>query len=234
MRFLDAMNTVDATEVTQEILRRGADLCGIASVSRFSHAPHGFHPHDIYPACQSIVVFAKAVPYASLTASSCVPYTHVSELVTQEVDRIGLALAYHFQDLTIGAVPIPSSEPYESWDDDRQHGQAILSLRHAGELAGLGRRGKNTLLINNTYGNMIQLGALLLDIPLESTPLVTTPVCPRDCRLCLDACPVHALDGTTVDQRLCRPLSNFKTKKGYTLKKCHRCRSICPHCLPTR
>ncbi len=228
------MDSLDARQIKHEVLKRGADLCGIASVDRFSQAPEGFHPHDIYPKCRSVVVFAKHVPYATLTASSCVPYTHISSLVANEVDTLGLALAYLFQERKIGAVPIPSDDPYESWDEERKHGQAILSLRHAGYLAGLGRLGKNTLLINDTFGNMIQLGALLLDIPLESDQLVTSSVCPKDCRLCLDACPVQALDGTTVNQRLCRPLSNFKTKKGYILKKCHRCRSVCPHCLPTR
>lgn len=47
----------------------------------------------------------------------------------------------------IGAVPIPSSDPYEHWEPERLHGRAILSLRHAGYLAGLGVLGKNTLLI---------------------------------------------------------------------------------------
>jgi epoxyqueuosine reductase len=234
MLFMHAMDGVDARQIKREVLTRGADLCGIASVDRFSKAPEGFHPHDVYPKCRSVVVFAKHVPSASLTASSCVPYTHISRLVTDKVDAIGLELVYHFQDLNIGAVPIPSDDPYEHWDEKRQHGQAILSLRHAGYLAGLGSLGKNTLLINDTYGNMTQLGALLLDIPLESDPLVTSKACPDDCRLCLDACPVHALDGTTVNQRLCRPLSNFKTTKGYILKKCHKCRSVCPHCLPIR
>jgi epoxyqueuosine reductase len=225
---------MDANQVKQEVLNGGADLCGIASVDRFSHAPKGFHPLDIYPSCRSVVVFAKQVPSASLLASSSVPYTYLSSLVTREVDGIGLALAYRFQELHVGAVLIPSDDPYECWDESRMRGQAILSLRHAGRLAGLGYLGKNTLLINNIYGNMIQLGALLLDIPLDSDPLVTSAACPNNCRLCLDACPVHALDGTTVDQKLCRPLSNFKTEKGYILKKCHRCRSVCPRSQPEK
>ena len=224
---------MDATQLKHDVLSRGAALCGIATVDRFTNkTPLGFHPHDIDPDCRSVLVFAATVPYASLTASSCVPYTYISDLVTRRVDTLTLTLAEHFQNHGINAVPIPSDDPYEYWDENRHHGQAILSLRHAGYLAGLGTLGKNNLLTNTTYGNMLQLGALLLDIPLQSDPVATSPTCPEGCRLCLDACPVHALDGTTVNQRLCRPLSNCKTPKGYTLKKCHRCRSICPHCLP--
>jgi len=232
--MIGQLNDMNGKQLKREMLSRGADLCGIAPAKRFSHAPPGFHPQDTYKDCRSVVVFAKHVPYHPLHASSCVPYTHVSALVTQEVDRMGLALVYRLQDLGIGAVPIPSDDPYEYWDADRNHGQAILSLRHAGHLAGLGALGRNTLLINPVYGNMIQLGAVLLDIPLAGDPIIATEVCPKDCRRCLDACPVQALDGITVDQQLCRPLSNFKTEKGYILKKCSLCRRVCPRSLPAQ
>jgi epoxyqueuosine reductase len=224
------LEKMDARRLKGEILARGADLCGIAPADRFSRAPKGFHPTDIYKDCRSVVVYAKSVPHASLHATSSVPYTYVSSLVTQEVDALTLAVVRFLQDNDIGAVPIPSDDPYESWDPVRSRGQAILSLRHAGYFAGLGVLGKNTLLINKTYGNMIQLGAVLLDIPLDGDPMVTEEMCARVCRRCLDACPVKALNGTTVDQHLCRPLSNFKTEKGYILKKCHLCRSVCPQC----
>lgn len=207
----------------------GADLCGIAPVERFSAAPAGFHPQDVYEQCRSVIVFAKQVPAESIWAKSCIPYTFVSSIVTEQTDHLGITLALRFQHLGIGAIPIPSDDPYESWNADLMHGQAILSLRHAGYLAGLGWLGKNTLLITKDFGTMVQLGALLLDIDLGGTPLKTNTVCPSSCRKCLDSCPVHALDGTSVDQGLCRPLSNYRTEKGYILKKCNICRRSCPH-----
>ena len=33
-----------------------ADICGIASVSRFKDAPEGFRPKDIFPDGQSVLV----------------------------------------------------------------------------------------------------------------------------------------------------------------------------------
>ena len=224
---------MDRDDVKRGLLDLGADLCGVAPVDRFSKAPAGFRPTDIYKDCCSVVVFAKRVPHATLRATSCVPYTYINMLVTRKVDELTFMIVQYLEDCGIGAVPIPSDDPYEYWDPARARGQAILSLRHAGYLAGLGVLGRNTLLINGTYGNMIQLGAVLLDLPLEGDPMVTTEVCARDCRRCLDACPVKALDGTTVDQQRCRPLSNAMTEKGYVLKKCHRCRSVCPHCVPS-
>jgi len=39
--------------------RLGAELCGIATVDRFSRAPKGFHPSDILAETRSVIVFAK-------------------------------------------------------------------------------------------------------------------------------------------------------------------------------
>lgn len=138
----------------------GADICGIASVERFQDAPAGFNPSDIYSKCKSVIVFAKRVPAGSLSAENCIPYTHISDVIVQEVDRLGAKLCLILEDLGIEAVPIPSDDPSEYWEAENQYAMGILSMRHAGYLAGLGVMGKNTLLINEKYGNMIQIGAI--------------------------------------------------------------------------
>jgi epoxyqueuosine reductase QueG len=212
----------------------GADLCGLAPVSRWEAAPDGFRPTDVDSRARSVAVFAKRLPASCLDSESCVPYTVVNGWVTQEVDRLTLALCYRLEDLGLRAVPIPPDDPYEHWEQERSHGRAILSLRHAGLLGGLGLLGKNTLLINERFGNMIQIGAALIGEELEPDPLAVFDACPTACRLCLDACPQQALDGVTVDQQRCRPLSNYRNEKGYTLKKCNRCRAVCPQALGLR
>jgi len=126
---------------------------------------------------------------------------------------------------------IPADDPYEHWDAERRYGRAILSLRHAGFLAGLGTLGKNSLLINRKFGNMIQMGAMLVDVEMEADPIADDDGCLPDCVRCLDACPQKALDGTTVDQKKCRAISIVKTEKGYTLKNCNACRRECPRLL---
>ncbi|MGB2698068.1 MAG: hypothetical protein WBD28_09475 [Candidatus Zixiibacteriota bacterium] len=129
----------------------------------------------------------------------------------------------------IKAVLIPTDDPYEHWEPERSYGRAILSLRHAGHLAGLGVLGRNTLLLNKDYGNMVQIGAVLVDIELQEDPIATYEGCPPDCSICIDSCPQGALDGKTVNQQLCRPLSNYITEKGYILKRCNLCRRVCPY-----
>jgi len=221
---------MNSNKVKSIILDHGADLCGIAPAERFSNAPEGFRPTDIYEKCTSVIVFAKRVPFGSNQAQNCVPYTFVNSLITQQVDMLTFDLCRHFENTGINVVPVPSDDPYEYWLEDEQYGRAILSMRHAGYLAGLGVLGKNTLLINNEFGNMIQLGAILTDYELPGDPLALYEGCPPDCTICLDSCPVEALKGNMVNQKLCRPVSNFKSAKGYTLKKCNICRTNCPVC----
>ena len=214
--------------------RLGADLCGIAPVERFHDAPEGFHPCDIFSRTKSVLVYAKRIPKTILEAESCIPYTTVNNTLTQETDRLGLNLSLVLEDMGIDNVMIPSDDPFDSWDEERCHGMGVLSLRHAGYLAGLGRIGKNNLLINDRFGNMIYPGALLLAEEVTPDPVATYEACPEKCDLCLKSCPLSALDGKTVDQKTCRPLSNFKTDKGFVLQRCWICRKVCPNATGIR
>jgi epoxyqueuosine reductase len=220
---------INSEKIKQLIKDLGADLCGIASVDRFKDAPEGFHPIDIYPECKSVIVFLKRTPISSIYAVNCIPYTFVNSMIMYNIDNLIIEILYKLEELGIRCVPIPSDDPYEYWDPEKSYGRAILSLRHAGYLSGLGSLGKNTLLINDVYGNMIQIGAILVDIELKADPIATYEGCNNSCRICIESCPQKALDGETVNQALCRPLSNYKHEKGYILKKCNICRIKCPN-----
>lgn len=221
---------IDSIKAKEMAKNLGADLCGIAPAERFEEAPKGFRPVDIFKDCRTVIVFAKRLPRGPLFASSCVPYTLVNNFFAQEVDKLGIELSLRLEKLGVKAVPVPSDDPYEHWEPERLYGRAILSLRHAGYLAGLGILGKNTLLMNKDYGNMIQIGAVLIDRELEGDSPAVYEGCPENCQICIDCCPAKALDGETVDQKLCRPLSCYVTEKGYILKKCNLCRRLCPSC----
>jgi epoxyqueuosine reductase len=215
--------------IKEYAIELGAHACGIADITRFENAPEGYHPKDIFSRCQSVVVFIKQMPTDVILAENPVPYTHAAYKMYEEIDRIAMELCRFFQKNKIKAVLIPADVPYLFWDQENMHGKGILSLKHSAVLAGLGIMGKNTLFINETYGNMVYLGAVLIDEPVESDPPITDFKCPASCRRCLDACPQQAMDGITVNQKLCREKSFFKTARGWDLYNCNECRKVCPY-----
>jgi epoxyqueuosine reductase len=215
-------------KITEVAFRHGVDLFGMASIDRFERAPKGFHPKDIYSKTETVIALAIKLPTESLYADNPIPFTHVNTLGMQKMDLITFDISTELDRLGLKNILIPTDDPYLYWDNENQEGRAILSLRHVGYLAGLGKLGRNNLLINKDYGNMIQIGALLTDTKFESDPLADYEVCPPNCRICLDACPQKALTGETVIQKYCRPISNFTTEKGYIIKKCYECRKKCP------
>lgn len=218
-----------ASELKAIAYEQGASLCGIAPVERFKNAPSGFHPLDIYPNCKSVAVLANPSLIGSMVSSLPVPYTFSCHTELKQMDFIVLQTALALEMAGIGVVPVPPDDPYLFWEESRTEGRGILSLRHAAHLAGLGVLGMNTLLKNKEYGNMIRLGALLVDVELEGDSIVTEPACPENCRICIDACPSGALDGKTVDQSRCRLNTYTTNKRGHSLIQCHICREVCPH-----
>ena len=218
---------INATQLKGLAREAGADLCGIAPVQRFSGAPEGFRPSDIFPDAKSVVVVARRLPGGVFFSPNPVPYTFACDAAVQTVSGLISNLAVRLEDHGVTAVPVPS-EPYVYWDEERREGKGILSLKHAGRLAGLGTMGKNTLLTNDVFGNRITLGALLLDADLEGDAVGDFDLGCDECGACIDSCPSGALDGVCADQKRCRGASVTVTKKGYTLYTCRACRSVCP------
>ncbi|HPI86703.1 MAG TPA: hypothetical protein PLR01_10040 [Bacteroidales bacterium] len=220
---------LSAEQIKTLALSLGADRCGIADAARFDDAPKGFQPRDIYSKCHSVIVFLKRLPVEVLRSGNPVVYTHTAGFLYRELDRIGMELCYRLEKEGIHPVPVPTDDPYMHWEPERMHGMGILSMRHSARNAGLGILGRNTLLINEEMGNIVYIGAVLVDAILEADPLVTDFHCPPHCRLCIDACPVGAFDGVTVIQERCRKHSIASHPRGWSLYTCSACRAACPY-----
>lgn len=215
-------------QIKELILNLGADVCGIANIDRFSEAPAGFHPRDILPDCQSVIVFGIALPKGLTKVEPRLIYGHFNEGSCPGVDWIGFKGSREIERLCGGyAVPIPSDGPYEYWDAEKMEGRGLISMKHAAVLAGLGTLGKSTLLLNEEYGNMLTLGAILTGLALASDPLAES-ICTEGCNLCVKNCPSQALDGDRADQSKCRPYTYGTNARGFSTVNCNKCRVVCP------
>jgi epoxyqueuosine reductase len=103
--------------------------------------------------------------------------------------------------------------------------------------AGLGWRGKHTLLINRDAGSMFFLGEILTDYPFDTTP-ATTPHCGQ-CTACIDVCPTQAIVAPyRLDARRCISYLTiehdgiipveFREAIGNRIYGCDDCQLICP------
>ncbi len=206
----------------------GADLCGVAAVDDFTDSPQGFHPKDVYSAARSVISIALRIPEGSMLARTPVVYTAVDDLVSNKLDMVAIALCDRIEREGAKAMVIPSV-PFDFWEEETMTGKGILSLTHMAYKAGLGYIGRNSMLCNPTYGNLVLLGGLLTNTVLESDKPLEGGMGCESCLLCEVSCPVGAIKDFMVDQSLCRPYSETKNRRGAAIISCCECRMVCPY-----
>lgn len=221
----------DSAQVKKMIFALGADLCGIASIDRFDQAPKGYHPLDVLPACKSVISFGCRFPVGTLQCKSNVPYTRVRNSITPKMDQIALDFCIEMEKRQIVCVPIPTNE--SQWDQNTGRWRSVVSQKHAAQAAGLGTIGRHSLLITPEFGSMIWLGMILTQQELEPDKMKKS-IC-NNCNLCVQACPVNALEDREVRQQACWDYAFGEDEKLQIWSiSCHRCRDACPYNLGTQ
>ncbi|MFV2103633.1 hypothetical protein [Micromonospora sp. LOL_024] len=111
-----------------------------------------------------------------------------------------------------------------------------VSMVEVGELAGLGNRGWNNLLLHPRYGSWLQIEALATPEPLGAeTPAVPEDVCVK-CMNCINDCPAGALSVDDFDAVPCaqlvaapwNPRSRAIALTAQTYIECRECINSCP------
>lgn len=218
--------SMESRTVKEMLYSLGADLCGIAGVDRFADAPKGYHPLDIFPECRSVISFACRFPVGALYCRTPVVYTGVRNSITARMDQMALDFCIEMERQGALCVPVPANE--SQWDAATGRYRSILSQKHAARAAGLGTIGRHSLLITPEYGSMIWLGAALCDQELEPDAM-KTDIC-DGCGLCVEACPVHALEQKEVNQPACWEYAfGDDPEKQIWQISCHKCRDVCPY-----
>lgn len=183
----------------------GLSLVGITTAERLGELPTGsvldvanlIGVREILPSTESVIILAYRIwdPIFNVVASG--PKwlregdpleeqgTEFYQLYSQVLDAKAWALV-HF--LMING--------FEATVSRR------LSLKPAAVIAGLGFRGKNTLVINPEHGPFVRFTAVLTSAQLEPDEPFKGNGC-GDCTRCIDACPTKALEPHVIDIRRC-------------------------------
>ena len=108
-----------------------------------------------------------------------------------------------------------------------------LYLKGEALRAGMGKRGKNTIVLHPRFGPRLRLIAVVTDAPL--VPLIEpvtgeeeNPIC-RNCSICIDACPEKILAPyRMIDPSRCRSDTDNMPKNNDRLIPCDLCITLCP------
>ena len=215
-------------KVKEFVFEQGADLVGIAPVERFTRAPEGHRPEDYLPGARSVVVIAIRLLDSIMDAlpESRPRYTEHFFVTNTELNICANKTARFlvrqgFPSAPIyysgGEVRVPSPAPF--FDE--------MSFRHAAVEAGLGRLGKNQLLITPQFGPRVRLILVLTQAELHPDEKIEEELCHTEkCGYrCLVNCPAEALkkDGT-IDKPVCSKYM-FET---LNYLRCGMCVASCP------
>jgi len=199
--------------VIDTLLEWGADLVGIAPVSRFANAPEGHRPTDFLPECKSVISVALHIfqgmadvwgeydqPGKTITPYLFYGYGLTNLESSRMVNRMAKMLEYEGYK-TLCFMPTWVSSFYKYFEETvtTNKVKAEFSHRHAAAAAGLGTLGWNGLGLTPEFGSMQRYNSILTSAELEPTPLYDgPPLCrPDECnRKCARICPTSAFSET--------------------------------------
>jgi len=107
-----------------------------------------------------------------------------------------------------------------------------INLKKKAIRAGLGKRGKSTIVLHPQYGSRLRFMAIKTVAPLQ--PLmrsaqadVENPIC-NECSVCIDVCPTKALKPYQMpDASLCLSNISPQDEDGRSIL-CDKCLQLCP------
>ena len=214
----------------------GVDKFGIATAEAFSGAPAGTRPTDLMPRCKSVIAFAVKHLDVFVNSSNLNCQAYSQDITNREVVHQAYRISRFLEKHGFLAFPIVASVSMWPFADEEEGVAGRISLRHAAELAGVGRIGRNAMLITPDFGPRVQLGAILTDAELPPSEVLSQDPCTA-CDVCIVRCPAEAIVTpappdvySPVDREKCmgfRREHGGKSPLGYP-NACGICRAVCP------
>jgi len=199
----------EAMELTQDVrayaLSLGANLVGVAPVSRWAKAPIEHSPQGIFPEAKNVLVCAchfldapaelgaeedPRYPGPAMTQMNVSAMLHdIAWKVMRRLERLGHRAMFIRQSgqWRYRAAELSSGESDRGWVGDLCHYYAAVC-------AGLGEVGWQNITLTPEFGPRQRFVSILTDAELEPTPMYDgPPLCDR-CKLCAKNCPTRCFD----------------------------------------
>lgn len=193
----------------------GASLVGVAGIEELK-ADFLFSPSILEGLTRAVSIGFKLSGKVLETVENhpSAIYFHHYRSVNYLLDQTALKVAASLQKEGWQALPIPASQIVD-WEKQRGH----LSHKKVAIAAGLGRLGRNNLLVTPEHGSRVRLVSILTDKPLGITAAPDGAVtgC-GSCRKCINVCPAQAIKerAEEFDHLACYEQLKAFRKAGYT------------------
>ncbi|HUV36297.1 MAG TPA: reductive dehalogenase domain-containing protein [Patescibacteria group bacterium] len=164
----------------------------------------------------------------TVTVAPTWTYYHHYRMVNFALDQAALVIAGACRRNGYRAFPVPASQILD-WNRLRGH----LSHRAMGEMAGLGWRGRNNLLVNPRFGSMVRYVTVLTDMPLPHRGAGEDVTGCDSCRACIAVCPAGAIhdDAAAFElDRCAAQLRRFAHEEKLNTMICGLCVRVCRGC----
>jgi len=202
----------DLKEGAREVaFEAGADLFGVADISRFEGVPAEHHPSSIYPETRSVIVLGKRLVRGTLRGvEEGTQFSSYSSYGYGWLDQF-LAIATFqtsafLEDNRWEAVPLVNLPPQvPSMGIAVKEGQpapnVTVDCEEAAVRAGLGEIGYCGMLLTPQFGPRQHVQVILTAAELEPDPIWNEPICDI-CLECAKICPLGAISTTETTERV--------------------------------
>ncbi|HOK56112.1 MAG TPA: 4Fe-4S binding protein [bacterium] len=188
-------------KVKKFVLDNGADLVGIAPVSRWEKAPIKHSPKGIMPESKSVIVagvhFLDANTELAAEKDPRFPGPGYSEMnASVFLQSLGFKIAKFLQDMGFSTIPIIHTMlwNYRPQEGAERGWMADMCHYYAAVCAGLGEIGWNNLCLTPQFGPRQRFISIITEAELEPDPLYNgEPLCDK-CLLCAKNCPTESFD----------------------------------------
>jgi epoxyqueuosine reductase QueG len=224
--------------VTEFVRSRKIPIFGVADADGFAHALPGWHPKELMPQCESVLVFGHPLLHHPLhieerTYIANRSWFDVQRLVSTQIDTWKMELFGLLDRCGLGVASFGVFRPTIS---------PTFSYRLAQVEASVGVYGRAGACIHPDYGSYYRVGVLLTEARLTPTNgkrLDGFQPC-EGCGRCGEVCPVRAIDASRVPgagydrERCMRFVMKMSERSRIRAYICAQCYSLCPWSMGRR